>query len=435
MKNTFVSAILFLPLILFAQDGIKFDDSQSWEEVKLKAMSEEKYIFVDCYATWCKPCKIMDSKVYPKKKIGDFFNNRFISIKMQMDSTSKDNDAVKAWYKDAHYFKQEYDVKVFPSYLFFSPQGTLVHKGMGVYLEDNFLPFAEEALDSSKQYYVLRRKFELGNLEVIKMNYLARKARLIRDNEIAFRAADKYTEYLTTLNDSHLLKKENLKFIREFTRSSTQTGFEFFYNNSSKINAIMDVDNYVEAVVENIIIQEEIYPSIQKSINTKRSSPRWNKIERVIKKKYNSKYATNTLVRGKIFWFQQIKDWPNYSRYLGEYLDLNSGFNLNDFALNNACWEIFRKSLDKRVLDKAIYWMKIYFEKKSESKNDSQSMDTYANLLYKVGRIKEAIEWEEKALANAVLGEGYKAVIVQMKNGEPTYVEEGAIWGKLDTAR
>jgi thiol:disulfide interchange protein len=43
--------------------GINFENNLSWEQVKEKAKAENKYIFVDCYATWCGPCKAMDKEV------------------------------------------------------------------------------------------------------------------------------------------------------------------------------------------------------------------------------------------------------------------------------------------------------------------------------------------------------------------------------------
>jgi thiol:disulfide interchange protein len=43
--------------------GIRFEHGLSWAQVKEKAKAENKYIFMDCYATWCGPCKAMDKNV------------------------------------------------------------------------------------------------------------------------------------------------------------------------------------------------------------------------------------------------------------------------------------------------------------------------------------------------------------------------------------
>ncbi len=69
--------------------GIKFVNISNWNEVLLKAKNEGKYIFVDCFATWCGPCKEMDKNVYPMDKVGLLVNEKFISVRLQMDSTGK----------------------------------------------------------------------------------------------------------------------------------------------------------------------------------------------------------------------------------------------------------------------------------------------------------------------------------------------------------
>src|SRR5689334_7898174 len=39
--------------------GVQWTTGLSWEQVKQKAQLEKKYIFLDCLATWCGPCKMM----------------------------------------------------------------------------------------------------------------------------------------------------------------------------------------------------------------------------------------------------------------------------------------------------------------------------------------------------------------------------------------
>src|SRR5882724_7685125 len=97
-----------------------------------KAKATQKYIFVDCYATWCGPCKTMDNKIYPLESIGEYFNDKFISLKVQMDTSRQDNDEVKNGYADAHDLKSQYQIGILPTFLFFSPEGKLVHRAFGL---------------------------------------------------------------------------------------------------------------------------------------------------------------------------------------------------------------------------------------------------------------------------------------------------------------
>src|ERR1700754_2014916 len=78
-----------IPLVSTTKpEGINFVRGLSWEQIKEKAKAENKYIFLDCYTTWCGYCKQMDQRVYPELHVGYEYNEHFISAKVQMDSSS-----------------------------------------------------------------------------------------------------------------------------------------------------------------------------------------------------------------------------------------------------------------------------------------------------------------------------------------------------------
>ena len=59
--------------------------------------------------------------------------------------------------------------------------------------------------------------------------------------------------------------------------------------------------------------------------------------------------------------------------------------------------------------------------------NQANMLDTYVNLLYKLGQIKEAIDWEEKAGKLSHNNKSFAKALEQIKKGEPTYLKQGAI--------
>src|SRR5580704_15785264 len=123
-----ILAICFY-LVSSAQDlGIQFVRGMSWQQIRAKAKKEHKFIFMDCYTTWCGPCKYMAKNIFPLKETGDAVNAKFISVSVQLDTSKHDSDTTKGWYADAHIIATKYKVNAYPTYLFFNPKGELVHR-------------------------------------------------------------------------------------------------------------------------------------------------------------------------------------------------------------------------------------------------------------------------------------------------------------------
>jgi thiol-disulfide isomerase/thioredoxin len=73
MKKVFVLFML-LPFLAQAQTdtGVHFEHNLSWTAIQAKAKAENKYIFMDCFTTWCGPCKYMSTTIFPQKESGDY---------------------------------------------------------------------------------------------------------------------------------------------------------------------------------------------------------------------------------------------------------------------------------------------------------------------------------------------------------------------------
>lgn len=93
-------------------------------------------------------------------------------------------------------------------------------------------------------------------------------------------------------------------------------------------------------------------------------------------------------------------------------------------SLNDIAWETFKKVSDQKVLENALLWSKHSLE---IYPNNPFYMETYASLLYKLDRKKEAIDKEKEALryANKKNGNLYKMMenkLRKMKAGEITWL-------------
>jgi hypothetical protein len=228
------------------------------------------------------------------------------------------------------------------------------------------------------------------------------------------------------LQDKDIFTKDNIEFIRSFTQSSKDKGFSLFYHFADSINKIMGMPSYAQGLLDYIMAKEEIDPVVM-SASKDGATPDWPKLTNTITRKYGAAYANRTIIDAKIRWYRSKKQWAQYTKNLVAKLEISNGRNLNGWALNNDAWAIFQRSTDKKVLNRAIYWMEQLFEQKKQEAKDPANIDTYANLLYKAGKVNEGIHWEEKALAIAneqKIDDYIKTFqnnLVKMRNHQPTW--------------
>lgn len=98
--------------------GINFRHITFAEACKL-AEQEGKLLFVDCMTSWCSPCRAMAQKVFPQPEVGAYFNEHFISLKIDMESGEGPS------------LSKRYEVKAYPTMLILRPDGTEVKRIVG----------------------------------------------------------------------------------------------------------------------------------------------------------------------------------------------------------------------------------------------------------------------------------------------------------------
>jgi thioredoxin-related protein len=402
-----------------AQKGIVFERDLHWQQVKEKAKAENKYIFVDCFTTWCGPCKKMDADVYAKDSVGDYMNAKFISLKLQLDTSKQDNDHIKSCYAEASAIQREYKVPGYPTYLFFSPDGKIVNRGMGYKNPGDFIQLAANSLNPGKQYYTLIDNYRHGHKDYTSLPALSNIAQKAGDDSMAAVVALDYIDnYLLKLSDDKLYTKDNIFFITSFYKllHSKTRAFDLFYQHAGKVDAAMNEKGFSVQMADYVIYTEDVAPAVAAGKNAG-TEPDWNRIYANIKNKYRPDYAERNVVKGKVGWYHYKKDWKSYARYLVQQVEASGSESV--VYLNNSAFEVFKFSDDKQELEKAISWAE--HAMRLEPKPSFVIMDTKANLLYKLGRKEEGIALEEKALAVEPRAKDLQATLEKMKKGEETW--------------
>jgi thioredoxin-related protein len=65
-------------------EGIQFIES-NWNKALEEAKKQHKLIFLDAYASWCGPCKLLKKNTFPDKNVGSLFNENFINVAIDME--------------------------------------------------------------------------------------------------------------------------------------------------------------------------------------------------------------------------------------------------------------------------------------------------------------------------------------------------------------
>ena len=144
----------------------------------------------------------------------------------------------------------------------------------------------------------------------------------------------------------------------------------------------------------------------------------WKTIDANLKKKYPA-YASEVSLQGKVVYYQFTKDWDNFAKYVTSYMK-QYGAKVAPAELNEYAWTVFENCKDMTCVTEALEWSKRSFK----DKENPMFIDTYANLLHKMGRTKEAIEWQEKAVSlvkNDNEKTQYQQTLDKMKKGEKTW--------------
>ena len=237
MKKIGLSVLMaFLVLNVFAQ-GINFSETTLDEAFKI-AKKENKLIFVDCYTTWCSPCKRLSLSVFPDKSVGDVFNKDFISIKKDMET------------EEGKEIAKKYDVHSYPTLLWLDGEGKIQHRVIGLLSVEELLSAAELALDGDNNWVGLSRRYEAGERDLDFMQKY-----IIAANEFGKTHKEAIDTYLLRKSPQDMVNVHDFKIIRRNVKSISHPLFKYVLQNQDKFQEVID-ELQVEKFLGQIVIYE-----------------------------------------------------------------------------------------------------------------------------------------------------------------------------------
>lgn len=107
-------------------------------EAVAKAKNENKPIFLDIYAIWCGPCKLLKKQTFVDKEVVKFYNTNFVNVSLDGESS------------DGAVLAQKYQIPGYPTLIILDNKENPLYATAGFMHPKDFLKFGKEGLKKFK---------------------------------------------------------------------------------------------------------------------------------------------------------------------------------------------------------------------------------------------------------------------------------------------
>lgn len=385
MKKILIISLLgfFIGSNLNAEDldyAIAFEKSPTMAMLQKKSNKKDKLIFIDCFTTWCGPCKWLAKNVFTDPKVGEFMNENFVSAKIDMEKGEGIEIAKK------------YGIRAYPTLLFLDSEGNMVHRICGAGDSEKFLEGAKLAMNKSERLGAYVSKYKSGERSnEFLSDYLIKCSQACMNDDEAL------ANYWENQSEEDLISATNWKMYEAFVRDINSEQFTYLLANHKKFaakNGKENVDKITEYAYQRAF-SKAIYAKEDKE-------KKFNEVKTHIDN-------TTLLNKNKIIFSAMMnkaraeKNWNMYGNTAVMYV--NTYLKENSTQLNSYAWSFYENIDDERMLAEALKWA----NKSVELNEQYMNMDTKAALLFKLNKKQEGLKAAKRAIELAKEnGEDYK---------------------------
>lgn len=354
--------------LLFSQDGINFQQI-TFKEILAKAKAEKKLIFIDAFAVWCGPCKLMEKNIFPLPSVKEYYNANFINARFDMEKGEGRELALK------------YGIRSYPTFLFLNGDGEVVMKNYGYMSEKDFLTIAKEANNPKFATFSNKELFEKGEKDP---EFLLNMMRLYAESD--YDLAKKVSERFFEVKKNDPLTKDELGMLLYFLKSPNDANYKIFVNKKAEIISLMSEDNYkqfdanikISKILENSLDQKT--GIINDEYFYKNATPLIGKAE-----------AETALNRMKVMFYPSVSNYEGYEKAALEYYKNSDNFDTEE--LIKAAWIFSEHISNPMALRKAEEWA----EKSVMKSENAENTYILAKLYSKSGNKENAKMYAEIA--------------------------------------
>ena len=198
-------------------EGIVFFKG-TWQQALEQARKENKLIFMDCYTSWCGPCKMLAKEVFTDPEVAAFFNEKFVNVKVDMEK----GEGVE--------LKKQYKVSAYPTLNFINGKGELQHCVVGGMPADALIAQAKLALEG-KGLIALQTLYAQGNRE---SQFIEDYLTALDMGNQAAEAEKVASEYLGKMEQARLKEKANWDMFNKYINDVDSDIFRYVYDNQNE---------------------------------------------------------------------------------------------------------------------------------------------------------------------------------------------------------
>lgn len=332
MKKFISGLFLFSAVAAFSQEAIQFQDLP-FKDLIAKAKKEKKIVFIDAYASWCGPCKMMERNVFTQKSVGDYYNSNFINAHFDMEKGEGREIATK------------YGVRSYPTYLFLNGDGELVSQNYGYMEAGMFLTMAQDVNSPNNKKGSLKDRFAAGEkdpeflINIMKLNSSS-------DFNFAKAASERYFENRKKTEE---LTKEDVGLLLFFLKSTEDKNYKTFTDRKAEIIKFLPEETYKE--FDNQIRLGSIVEQSIDHKNKKINEDYFMKTAEPLVGKHDAEIKLN---QTKLSYYEQNANFPEYEKAALEYYRNTEAFEPNE--LLKAAWIFSEQVKTPSSLKKAAEW-------------------------------------------------------------------------------
>jgi thioredoxin-related protein len=376
MKKIISGISIFCTIAISAQEAIQFQELP-FKDIIAKAKKEKKLVFIDAYASWCGPCKMMEKNVFTQKSVSDYYNTNFINARFDMEKGEGRDIASK------------FGVRSYPTYLFLNGEGELVSRNTGYMEESMFVAMAQDINSPGNKKGSLKDRFASGEKDPEFLTNIM-KLNANSDYDFAKKASERYFQNKKKTEE---LTKDEIGFLLYFVKSSEDTNYTTFASRKVEIIKFLPEETYNE-----FDAQLKLGKVVEQSIDDKNKKINDDYFLKTAEPLVGKEAAIKKLNQTKLSYYEQNSNFPEYEKAALDYYKNSDSFDPNE--LLRAAWIFADHVKTPSSLKKATEWA----EKSVMRSETSENTYILAKLYNLTGNKEMAKNYAEMSKNIAVQG-------------------------------